>query len=136
MIESRSRHAIEDAHVRSAARSWPCQDDSLAVAVPSTHAHASGKAGVVGEEIREQAAAVAVDAENGNVRSAAGAGAGNDLGFAVAVHVSSGDIDACGEIRIVGEEARQHRAISATENRNIGAAAGTGAADDVGVAIA
>src|SRR5438128_4047727 len=136
MIESRSRHAIEDAHVRSAVRSWSCQDNALAVAVPSTHAHASGKAGVVGEETREQAAAVGDDSENGNIRSAAGARTGNDLRLAIAVHVSSGDIDACGEIWIVGKEARQERAIGATEDGDIGAAAGPGATDDVGVAVA
>src|SRR5207248_4240834 len=89
---------------------------------------AAGEIRVEGEEAAERAvdrvAGFAV--EDGDVRPAAGAGRGNDVEDAVAVHVVDGDADATGEARVVGEEVEQERARGGVEDLDVRAAAGVG----------
>src|SRR5207253_2623409 len=71
------------------------------------------------------------DAEDLDVRPAAGPGAGDHLGPAVAVGVAGGDVDAAGEARVVGEPARHELAGGAVEDLDVRPAAGAGGGDDV-----
>src|SRR5205814_1772500 len=89
---------------------------------------AAGKARIQREE---RGHLVSVEIEHADLRAAAGAGAGDDLEAAVAVHVARGDGDAAGEALIVGEVLLQEGAVLAAENADLGPAAGAGAADHV-----
>src|SRR5207245_523452 len=71
-----------------------------------------------------------------HVRSAAASGAADHVGEAVAVHVAGRDADAAGEVQVVGEEVVEDGTVLATEDGDVGPAAGVGADDDVGVAVA
>src|SRR6185437_17127912 len=73
---------------------------------------------------------VAVDDED--LAAAAGPGAGDDVRGSVAGDVASRHGDAAAEVRIVGEEIGEHRAVLAAEDANVGPAAGARASHDVG----
>src|SRR5207302_1867955 len=74
----------------------------VVVDVRRGHADAQGHARVVGEEAADQLAGGAV--ENLDVRAATGAGRGDDVLDAVAVHVAGGHAHAAGEAVVVGQE--------------------------------
>src|SRR5205085_9261131 len=90
-----------------------------------------------GEEAEQLGLEVVRAAEDGDVRAAAGAGAADDVGEAVAVHVGRGHADAAGEVHVVGEEAGQAGlgVVLAGKDGDVGPAAGVGAADDVREAV-
>ena len=95
------RSAVERLDVRAAAGPGPGDDVGIAVAVDVAggHAHAAGESGGIGEEVVDDVIVGA--AEDLDVRPAAGAGPGNDVGLAVAVDVADGHVDAAGEGRCV-----------------------------------
>ena len=100
---------LNDADVGAAAGAGAGDDVGAAVAVDVAggDADAAGEAGGVGEEARRSARCRLGAAEDLDMRPAAGAGAGDDVGEAVAVDVAGGDEDAAGERGAVGEEARE-----------------------------
>src|SRR5207248_10583474 len=75
-------------------------------------------------------------AEDGDVRPAAGAGPGDHVGLAVAVHVAGGHVDAGGKARVVGKKTLERGAGLAADDEDVGPAAGPGPADDVRDAVA
>src|SRR5581483_6588691 len=97
---------------------------------------AGGGVRVVGEVALNLRGRTVGKLENSDVRPAASARAGNNVGQAAPGGVPGSDADAAGEGRVVGEEAHQTRAILAAEDRHIRTAAGIRAADDIGEAVA
>src|SRR5262249_46309644 len=79
---------------------------------------------------------VAAPFENRDVGTTAGVGAADDVSGAIAVHAAGRNVDAAGEMHVVGEKAGQHRAVQPADHGNIGTAAGSGAADNVWIAVA
>src|SRR5207244_1698663 len=71
-----------------------------------------------------------------DVRSAAFAGAGDDVGVPVAVHVTDGDVDAAVELRVVGHEPLKFGAGLAVEHLDERQTAGAGGGDDLRHAVA
>src|SRR5439155_10781348 len=71
-----------------------------------------------------------------DLRAAAGAGRGDDVGETVAVHIPGRDADAAPERRIVSEEAEQRLAGDAVEDLDVRPAALVGGGDDVRMAVA
>ena len=93
------------------------------------HADATGGAEVEGQEaVFELVVRPGEDFDVG----IADRGSGDNVGFAVAVHVADGHVDAAGEFRIVGEERSEFLERSAVERLNVRAATGPGPGDDVG----
>ncbi len=78
---------------------------AVAVVVGRADADAAAEAAAVGEEVRQQVGRIRA-AEDPHVRAAAGAGAGDDVGPAIAVEVARRHVDAAGEAA-VGLEGRQ-----------------------------
>src|SRR5204862_13079 len=74
-------------------------------------------------------------AERLDVRPAAGADAGDDVGEAVAVHVAGRHVHAASEVRGVGHELADQVAGPAVEDLDVRAAAGAGRGDEVVVAV-
>src|SRR5207245_3091540 len=106
----------------------------VAVDVARGHGHAAAEQEVVGEEAEQHLAGRA--AEHLDVRAAAGARAGDDVGNAVAVHVTRGDINAAAEGRVVRHELLEHRPGDAVEHADVRAAAGSRTGEEVGRAVA
>src|SRR5205823_3202961 len=96
--------AAEDLHVRAAAGASPGDDVAKAVAihVAARHADAAGEVRAVGEEAEQLDAAAAV--EDLDVRAAAFAGAGDDVGDTVVIHVGRGHVNTAAKVRAVGHE--------------------------------
>src|SRR5207244_230224 len=107
---------------------------AVAVEVRGRHVDPGSKTGIVSKEAGEPAAVFA--AENADVGTAAGAGAADDVGEAIAVGVAGGHANAAREARIVGEEIVQQRVAWAAEDRDVRTAARVGSDDDVVAAIA
>src|SRR5205823_3238975 len=122
--------------VGAAARPGAGDDVGPAVAgqVARGDEHAAGEGPAVGEEALDAAAGGA--AEHLDVRATARAGAGNDVGLAVAVHVAGGHGHAAAKQRVVGEERMDHGSRQAVEDLDVGAARGARAGDEVGEAVA
>ncbi len=98
--------AAEHADVRAAARPRPRDDVGAAVAVDVArrHAHAAGER----RDRRRRswpARSSPAPLNTRDVRAAARAGAGDDVGAPVAVDVARRDVHAAGKRRVVGEEA-------------------------------
>src|SRR5262249_21857399 len=95
--------AAEHLDVRAAAGPGPRDDLGAAVLVevPGGDVDAAGEGRGVGQEAGDRCRIDA--AERLHVRSAAGAGAGDDVGVLVAVDVADGDVDAAAEALVVGE---------------------------------
>src|SRR5436190_759210 len=74
--------------------------------------------------------------EGAHVGTAAGTGAADNIGKAVAIRVARGHADAAGEVDVVGEEAHEPAAVLAAEHGHVRSAASVGAAADVGEAVA
>src|SRR5204862_6308688 len=128
--------SVENLHVRPAAllRARDNPDGSTAAEGARGHVDPTGEARVVGEETRQQRKVLA--AEDLDVRAAAGAGPGDDVGEAVAVDVAHGHVDAAAEAGVVGEEGADEGAGLAVDDLEVRPAAGPGAGDDAGGAAA
>src|SRR5581483_6336475 len=100
----RSAGTREYLDVRAAPGPGPGYDLRLAVGddVRAGEEHAAGEGRIVGHELGDQGARLAV--EHLDVRPAARAGGGDDVGHAVAVHVPGGDADAAAEAGVVGQD--------------------------------
>src|SRR5581483_11439550 len=97
-----------------------------------------GEVRIVSEEAVESGLGVVLAAEDGDVGSAADAGAANNIGEAVAIDVGAGDANAARKVHVVGKEAVQAGVgvVCAGVNADVRSAAGIGAHDDVGEAVA
>src|SRR6516162_8247718 len=116
---------MPDPQVRAAAGHRAGDDVGLAVAVDVTgrDVDAAGEARGVSVVTGEHLAGERV--ERLDVRPAAGAGAGDDIGLAATGEVPGRDADAAGEIGGVGEEAGDELAVGPVEDLDVRAAAGT-----------
>src|SRR5262249_16077918 len=105
-----TRERVKDRDFGPATGAGAHYDLGLAVAAPESgrNEDATGKASVEGEEPVDEFAVEA--AVNFDVGSAARSGADDDVGLAVAVHVSGGHVNAAPEPGVVGEEIVQRRA--------------------------
>src|SRR5262249_41384382 len=74
--------------------------------------------------------------KGGYVGTPPGTGPDTDVADAVTVQVEGGNADAPDEIRAEREECFEKRAIGAVEDRDLGAAAGARARDNIGAAVA
>ena len=70
-----------------------------------------------------------------HVRTAALAGASDDVGEAIGIDISGTDENAAGEVGSVREEAAEQGEIESAEDLDMRSAAGASAGDDIGVAI-
>jgi hypothetical protein len=129
-------HAAVDLDAGRASGAQAGNDIGVAVAVevPGGHVDAALEGHVGDEEIVQFLTGGAID--NGDTRHAAGAGAGNDVGQAVAIDVASGDVDAVGRGVRVGNEAAEQGAVATAEDLDDRQGADIGAGDDVRVAVA
>src|SRR5262249_35180680 len=114
--------------------------DPVPVHVAGGDPHAAGEIRVVREEARNRVGRpgqrqVRSAPDHGDVGSAAGVGADDHVGVAVAVHVSGRDVAAAGKIRVEGHEVSQRGAVLAAEDDDVRPAAGAGGADDVREAV-
>src|SRR5205823_2987237 len=112
-----------------AALTGPGNDLGLAVAVHvgGDDVYAAREAGIVREELHDQVAGHAV--EDFDVRAAALAGAGDNVGRAVAVDVADGDADAALERLVVGHELEAGRAGAVVEHADQGWLSGVAGGD-------
>src|SRR5207244_7711043 len=128
--------AAEDADAGRIARPFADNDvaETIAVHVADGGVEPGPRAGVEGEEAGDD---LEIDAaENDDLRPAAGAGAGDEVGRAVAVEVAGGHVDAAAERGGVGEHVADGGEVLAAEDADARPAAGAGAKADVGEAIA
>src|SRR5438105_1051103 len=100
----------------------------------SADVDAAGERRVEGEETLQ--GGVVGAAELLHVRAAAGAGPGDDLGLAVAVHVAGRHAHAAGEVGAVGEEVGERLAVGAVEDLDLREAPRPGADHQVILAVA
>src|SRR5581483_11265363 len=108
VVELLERHGIDSAHVGTAARTGHRNDGGRAVAAEhSRYTNTAAESGIEGEEALQAGAG---GRERRDIRPAAGASAGDDIGQAVVIYVRRGDIDARRETLGVGEEAVEERA--------------------------
>ena len=97
--------------VRSAARPRPGHKVGvpIGIEVGAGNTDAAGKRSVVGQKTRERRAIGSV--EHFHVRSAAGPGAGDDVGVAVIIEIAGSDIDTAGKCAVVRQKAGHGRAV-------------------------
>src|SRR5262249_17030963 len=107
---------------------------AVAVDVPGRDAAAAGEVGGEGEQAGDPVAVCS--AGDLYVRPAAGRGGGDVVSLAVAVHVAGRHLDAAAEGGVVGVEALENGAVLAAERLDVRPAAGAGAGDQVGEAVA
>src|SRR5438132_1086763 len=100
MVDQCPRPTVEAGDVRATAGTGDGEYVGLAVAVdvPGADADAAGEAHVVGEEAREPRLGVVLPGIDADVGSAAGVGADDDVGEAVAVDVAGRHEAAAGEV--------------------------------------
>src|SRR5262249_22074144 len=124
--------AVEGAGGQGSARAGGGDDvePAVVVEVGGGDAHAADKRGVIGEEALDHGAALA--AESFDVGRPTRAGAGDDVGIAVAVHVPARDIDPAREPGAVGIETENHGAAEAVKRLDMRSAARSSARDDIG----
>src|SRR5262249_13249022 len=107
---------------------------AVAVDVPGRDRDAAGVLGVEGQVALQQAAVGA--GEDLDLAAAALGQADDEVGVAVAVDVPGRDVDAAGVVQRPGRETVEQGQVGAAEDLDVGAAAGPGAGDDVGDAVA
>src|SRR5262249_33618782 len=100
----------EQSNVRAAAGTAAGEDFSAAIAVDIARGNAdsAGEVGIIGEKAIQHGAVLA--ANYGDVRTAAGAGAANDVRGAVAIDVARRHVNAADEVGIEREELTQQLA--------------------------
>ena len=133
--DGRPVRPVECRDLGAAAGPGPGDDVGFAVAVQvaGRDVNAPAEAGVKRVKALEDAFVGA--GEDLDVGAAARAGASDDVGFAVAVDIPTGHFHAAVECRSVGKKLSQDRSVGAGEDLYVRPAAGTGAGNDVGVAI-
>jgi len=139
-LDLRVAHDPEHADVRAAGGSRARDElvDAVPVEIAAGDTDAAGERRFVAPEARRPDERSARELEHPHVRAAGRTGAGDDLVDAIAVEVAGADVDAAGERRFVGVEAREYRERAAVvaERLNVRPASGTGARDDVADSVA
>src|SRR5262245_41044878 len=122
--------------MRPAAGTGPGNNVRPAVAVHVTgrHEQAAAEIRTIRHEGPHELAGGAI--ENLHVRPAARAGAGDDVGAAVACHVPGGDTDAAREVGTIGHEPAEQTQVRTAEDLDVRPAARAGAGNDVRLAVA
>src|SRR5262249_13163776 len=128
---------VDDAHMRAAARTG-AGDDAIGDARGAQRGdvHAAGEVSAVGEELSDE---LSENREHADVRAAARTGSRAGVGLAVVdaadVDLADRDVDAAGEVGVVGEELVEELAVLA-EHSDVRSPARAGAGDDVVGALA
>src|SRR5581483_9507879 len=132
----RRQAGLPDGYFRSAAGARAGDDfrPAVIVEIGRRDVNAAGEAWIESEEVADERGIGTVKV--GHVRPAAGSGAGDNVGDAAGSDIAGRDADAAGELRMEGEEVGEHGAVLAAEYDDVGSAAGVGAGDDVGTAVA
>src|SRR5207249_9832021 len=128
--------AVEHRNHRGTAGPGPGHDLGLAVAVgvAGGHVHPAAEVRVEGVEGLHHGAGAAV--EHDNLRRAAVARPGDDLGHAVAGHVAECDVDPAAEGRVKGVEGEEHLPGDAIEHVDERGTVHPGPGDRLGDAVA
>lgn len=104
---------------------------TVAVDVSGPHEQTGGLIDIKREELAQEYRQVS-DGKNADMRSAAGARAGDDLGKAVASDIPGRDRDAAGKAGMIREEVGEKSTAPSLKHSNVGPAAGSRPGDDIG----
>src|SRR5262249_5081785 len=135
-LQQRAVRAAESQDGQRAAGASPGGDvgKAIVVDVAGSHAHAAAEVGVIGGKAGQDCPIDA--AKRPDVTTPAGAGAGDDVGPAVAIDVARSYVDAAAEAGVVCVKAPQHATVHSAKRLDVRRPAGACAGDDVGPAVA